>query len=196
MPFPSSPTNNQKYTNSNGTVYKYDSSNNAWIVDRFSSAGSTGMPGMQGAQGATGLGIQGATGLGTAGTGPSSGATGVINLPMDGGGLPITGLICDLKLPNSIRVNSWTIVTAGDTGSMTLGVWRKNYANFPPTSSDAMHTGATGPYILTTDILKRQGTTSGWQGATGAGSDWIRIYVTQSDNQISKATLALDYNII
>lgn len=63
MAFPSSPSNNDYYTNPLGTVYQYKSSRNAWnIVSQ--NYGATGIQGATGLIGGTGVqGIQGNTGV-------------------------------------------------------------------------------------------------------------------------------------
>lgn len=69
MSFPLNPSNGEEYTNSLGTIYRFVSSDNAWVISRSSSnickgvQGITGMNGTTGANGETGaLGLQGLTG--------------------------------------------------------------------------------------------------------------------------------------
>lgn len=69
MSFPLNPSNGEEYTNSLGTIYRFVSSDNAWVIFRSSSniskgvQGITGMNGTTGANGETGaLGLQGVTG--------------------------------------------------------------------------------------------------------------------------------------
>ena len=190
--------------------YTYDVESLSWIDISSGAKGITGpigFTGVQGVQGITGpgAGAQGETGLqgsigatgieGVTGfrgeTGISS-YTGVFNISFGGQYASInTTTLIDFTIPFNTKIYKWR-VTATETGSISLGVWKDAYANFPPTSADAMHSGDTGPYLLSTDILKREVTASGWGAPTGAEGDVIRINVDQVSG-IRQGSLALFY---
>jgi hypothetical protein len=159
------------------------------------------MTGVQGVQGNTGLqgafagqGVTGLTGV-TGADGLSVGYTGTLNILMDGqGGVLSAGVKADITIPFNINIYKWRLM-AGTTGTLLMGIWNDTYANYPPISADAMSAGATGPYLLGTDILKREATTSGWGSPTGAQDSVVRINIDQISN-IKTASLTLFYNRI
>lgn len=92
MPFPTSPTNDQTFSNPLGCLYKYDSTHKVWNV--------TGQPAV-GIQGATGIqGLQGTTGIQPAAAVVGSGSPTVLAAWIDA-----------TTLGNSIVSNTATIVT-------------------------------------------------------------------------------------
>jgi hypothetical protein len=117
----------------------------------------------------------------------------MINVLMDNGADALTGIVGDITLAFNIHVRSWRL-TADAAGSMLMGLWEDTFANFPPTSVDAMHEGETGPYLLTGDSAKREVTdTSGWSAPTGAAGNMIRINI-DSCTGITRAALAIGYS--
>ena len=141
---------------------------------------------MTGSQGNTGA--QGGIGI----TGMYSGSTGVINIVL-GGGLTVleTGIKGNITLPFNLTFDSWEL-TAGETGSILLGLWRSSYANYPPTSSSAMHSGATGPAII--DGIKNYDTDlSDWGGVTGSYGDHVCINV-DSISTIKNCSLSIKFH--
>jgi hypothetical protein len=109
---------------------------------------------------------------------------------IDGGGAVITtGVKADIRLPFAINVESWNLV-AKETGSILLGVWRDTYANFPPTSAKALHSGATGPTLVAS--IKNTAATTAWGQPTGAGGEYIRVNV-DSVATVQQVSLALNY---
>jgi hypothetical protein len=146
--------------------------------------GAQGYTGSQGCTGTTGVtGIQGATGL-------SQGVTGVLSLIIDGGGVElVTGIRGDFRLPYNLMIDDWTI-TANPTGSVLIGIWNSSYANFPPTPANAMHVGATGPFIKSG--IKNQSTTANWGSPTGAAGSMMRISV-DSASLTTQVSISLGY---
>ena len=71
-------------------------------------------------------------------------------------------------------------------------MWRAADANFPPTSANAMHVGATGPFI---GIGVKNSNTSiaGWTGA--AAGDILRFNL-DTVTGIQVLDLSMFYNII
>jgi len=190
MSFPTSPTDGQVYTTAYGSRYRYYSADDKWVKDGFTLAGVTGAAGVAGAAGVTGLrgltGVQGFTGV----DGKDIGVTGTINVIIDGGGSAITtGVKADIRLPFGVKVESWNLV-AKETGSILLGVWRDTYANFPPTSTKALHSGATGPTLA--GAVKNTAATTAWGQPTGAGGEYIRVNV-DSVATVQQVSLALNY---
>lgn len=103
MAFPISPVDNELYTNAIGTVYRYDATDDKWVIYSQEVQGFTGV------QGETGFGFPGETGLmgptGWQGDTGSQGTTG----PQ---GLGLTGLIGTTGLEGP----------QGDTGIQGLGL--------------------------------------------------------------------------
>jgi hypothetical protein len=184
MSFPTSPTDGQVYTTAYGSRYRYYLTDDKWIKDGFTLAGVTG------ARGATGVaGTQGATGV-VSEPEPDVGLTGVINVVIDGGGSAITsGVKADIQLPFGIALNNWSCV-AKETGSIYIDLWRTSYNNFPPTVSNTMHAGQTGPRLL--NKIKDTGNTSAWAGDTGAAGEYIRVNVN-SATTVTLVTMSLNY---
>jgi len=158
--------------------------------------GVTGIVGITGSGGGSGVtGIQGYTGMqGVTGVSPPSvsvGSTGLLNIIIDGGGEAISaGIKGDLSLPFNFYIDSWKVY-AKETGSILLGVWKSSYSDFPPTSSNAMHSGATGPNIVAG--IKGTATTSGWGAPTGSAQDVLRINV-DSASSVQLVSLMLNYH--
>ena len=157
-------------------------------VTGVGTTGSQGQTGVQG-QGVTGLtgvtGIQGLTGI----QGVSQGATGAINVVIDGGGSAITtGPKADFCIPYRLKIDNWSVFS-NETGSILLGVWKDTYANFPPVVGDAM--GTTGAWI--TAGIKNTGTTANWGSPTGAAGDVVRVNV-DSVATCTRVGLCLSYS--
>lgn len=193
MAFPTSPVDGQKYTTSLGSVYEYVAADNKWIkagidLGVTGPAGDSGATGLQGETGSQGIngdtGPQGLTGL-------HLGITGVMNIVFDGGGAEVTsGIKADVNIPFSMNLYQWRL-TAGQTGSLLVGLWKDSYDNFPPTSGDALHSGATGPSL--DDEIKNQDTDlSDWDSTLVTPNDVLRVNV-DSIETITFANLALFY---
>jgi hypothetical protein len=121
------------------------------------------------------------------------GVTGTISFVLDGGGAAVaTGAKGDIMLPYNIAIDSWYL-TARETGSIQIGLWRDSYANYPPTSAKAMHTGATGPYINAG--IKNTATTAAWGAPTGASQEFIRVNV-DSASSVGQVSMNLNYHKI
>lgn len=187
MAFPPTPVDGEIYTTSSGSRYKYYLAQDKWMKDGMVPIGNTGYTGAQGYTGLQGpTGYQGATGL-------TYGVTGTINVIIDGGGSTVaTGMKGDVTLPFAMYIDRWRLL-AKETGSILVGLWRNSYANYPPTSADAMHIGETGPNIVAG--IKNTATTANWMGATGASQDIVRVDV-ESSSSITMASLSLDYHKI
>jgi hypothetical protein len=173
-------------------LFAYVTGMDAWVqISAGSLQGATGT----GSQGITGAGSQGFTGIqGVTGVSPpavSVGATGLLNIIIDGGGEAISaGIKGDLSLPFDFYIDSWKIY-AKETGSILFDIWKSNYSDFPPTSFNAMHVGATGPNIVAG--IKNTATTSDWGSPTGAAQDVLRINV-DSVSTVQLVSLMLNYH--
>lgn len=92
MAFPINPVDNELYTNAIGTIYKYNATDDKWVIYSQEVQGFTGV------QGETGIGIIGETGLkGTTGWQGETGLSGTTG-PQ---GLGLTGLIGETGLNGS-----------------------------------------------------------------------------------------------
>jgi len=154
--------------------------------------GMTGLAGTNGTNGAIGVtGLQGTTGLrGITGI-VGLGLTGVLNITVGGLGTYITtGYKTDITLPFNLSFCEWSVLN-DVAGSILYGVWRDTYANFPPTSADAMHSGATGPNTVLAAKNKLTGLST-WGAPTGAEGDVVRINV-DSATGIQRSVLSLRY---
>jgi hypothetical protein len=151
--------------------------------------GVTGLQGVTGVQGLTGIiGNTGAQGL----TGKFYGVTGTMSFVMDGGGIALaTGVKGDVMLPFPLKIDSWYLV-ARETGSILVGLWNSSYTNFPPTSANAMHSGATGPTLV--NAIKNTGTTANWGAPTGAAYDIMRVNVDSRSTGIGMVSMFLNYS--
>lgn len=215
MPFPINPNNNDTYTASTGTVYRYVSSKNAWEVDKFATSGTTGLQGLTGAQGATGTalgvtglpgttgsqgatgvaagptGLQGATGL--AGQQGASLATGSFDFIMAGGeDWLLTGIKGYFTLPFNISVRAYEMY-ASETGSAYLELRRTTHANFQTIeTANFLHQGETGPQLELQKSNQRTGLSTVWTQATGIYGDVIRAELAGVTG-IKNITLRLDF---
>lgn len=215
MAFPINPNDGDIYTANTGIRYVYSAAEDKWrIQDAYTLYGQTGSQGQTGAQGETGRGLQGETGIaGTTGiqgetgtqgntgaqglkgeTGLDYGATGALSVLFDNADSALTANTkLDVEIPVDITIDSWRVFS-NETGSILMGVWVDDYANFPPDSSDALHSGATGPYLLSTDILKREDTDlSDWNTQNVSAGQIMRINIDEVST-ITRSTLVLKYH--
>lgn len=177
MPFPVNPSDGDTYITPQGVMYKYYLSEDKWKVESAYT-----LYGVTGAQGETGS------------EGKMAGVTGILQICIENGSNDIdVGAKCDINVPHDLRIYGWKTLSE-DTGSIGYGVWSDSYDNFPPTSSDSMHAGSTGPYIKE-GIKNKDEDLSDWGSPTALEGDIIRINV-DSVNGISKSSLALYYHWI
>jgi collagen type VII alpha len=163
--------------------------------------GSTGLPGPQGITG-PGSGAQGATGLGGAigATGVTVGATGTLNYTLGNtwGGQSLTGLQGSINLPFNVRFNRWTLEVPsafgypGTTGTCLVDVFKSSYANLSIGHTGLIHSGATGPTLLSTG-MKNQAPTTNWAGPTGGAGDVLTFAMKQSAS-VNQVNLSLDFS--
>ena len=102
-----------------------------------------------------------------------------------------TGAQGDFTLPFNLQLDGWRVMTR-DTGNILFGLWKSPYANYPPTSSNAMHIGSTGP-ILTTGSINEDNALAGWATTTGAYGEVLSINV-DTVSGIKTVTLSLKYH--
>lgn len=169
MAFPTTPSDGQIYTNSLGTSYQYNMTDNKWILLTQE---------IQGAQGYTGA------------KGADYGVTGSINMTASYHyGAAITGVLGYIKMPFNYRVNDFTLV-ANETGTMNLSVSRSNYSAHP--TYTAMH-GSTGPR-LSGQIKNLESSLVGkWSSPTGLAGDIIKITIDSNDT-IKSFLISLGYS--
>jgi len=106
---------------------------------------------------------------------------------IDGGGEAIsTGVAGYLEIPFAVTITAWTI-TADQTGSIVVDVWKDSYANFPPTVADTI-AGSEKPTISAG--VKGQDLSLGtWTTAVTAG-DHLGFNV-DSCSTIERVTLTI-----
>lgn len=79
-----------------------------------------------------------------------------------------------------------------NTGNILIGVWKAPFASYPPTSANAMHAGATGPYLVTGAINEVSNLT-GWSTVTGVYGEVVTINI-DAITGINDISLALKYH--
>ena len=94
-------------------------------------------------------------------------ATGSIGFLIDAGGVPVTpGLKGTLAVPFGCKITSWTLM-ADATGSVTLDLWKSNFASYPPTAAQSI-TGSAKPTI-SSDVKAQSSSLTGWTTTLEAG---------------------------
>jgi hypothetical protein len=130
--------------------------------------------------------------------GPSLGVatphrTRTITFVFDGGGAEITvGKIAYLRIPVACTLTAWRIL-ADQVGSITLGVWKDTYANYPPTSGDSITNGH-DPAISADDSAEDTNL-SDWSSVSVSAGDIIAVSVDVIDT-ITWAALCIDATVI
>jgi len=132
------------------------------------------------------VGPQGPTGA-TGAAGPSGAAFGIA---IDGGGVEITtGVKNDIVIPYAMTITGW-YMTADQTGSIVIDVWKDTFANYPPTVANTI-TGTEKPTITASNKGQDLGLTT-WTTLVSAG-DVLRFNV-ESVSNIQRVTLVLQGN--
>lgn len=215
--FPAGPDDLQLYwDNQDEIVYFYNSPSTSWIDISSGTRSVTGVQGATGWQGETGAlgntgaigvtglrgptgwqgvtGVQGNTGVhgvhGDTGVrglmGYPGGYTGMLSMTWDGQGDALfTGMSGFIRLPLGVQFDNWTILGL-PTGSINIKIEQNSYAGWP-ISNFEMET------VSLSAGVKNTGSTSGWNGATGAQGDIISFDITNND-YVTVATLNLAYH--
>ena len=106
---------------------------------------------------------------------------------IDGIGSAITtGEKGHIEIPFNCTITQATL-TADQSGSIVVDVWKDTYANFPPTDADNI-TGTTPPTI-TTALKSQDSTLTGWN-TTIASGDIISFNIDSCTN-ITRITISL-----
>jgi hypothetical protein len=114
---------------------------------------------------------------------------GTLNIVIDGGGSAITtGVKMDVVMDFAGQFTA-AILTADQSGSIVVNVWKDSYANFPPTVADKITSSA--PPTLSSAIKSQDTTLTGWTTTFSAG-DVFRFNV-DSASTVTRVTLALKY---
>jgi hypothetical protein len=107
---------------------------------------------------------------------------------VDGGGSVITtGVKGDLVIPFACTIQEWTLL-ADAVGSVVVDIWKDSYANYPPTSADAI-TGSAAVSLSSAD-KNQSSTLTGWTTAI-ASNDVLRFNVSSAAT-ITRLTITLD----
>ena len=106
---------------------------------------------------------------------------------IDGGGSAITtGVKGFLEIPFACTITGWTL-TADQSGSIVMDVWKDTYANFPPTVADTI-AGSEKPTL--SSVQKNQDLSlSTWTTAVSAG-DHLAFNV-DSASTVTRITLSI-----
>jgi hypothetical protein len=97
----------------------------------------------------------------------------VLNILIDGGGLPITtGVKGALKVALGYTMTAWEIVSIdGTSGSIVVELWSDSYANFPPTGPDVV--GGTEKPTLSSATKAQDVSLNGGAGYPIPAGNWI-----------------------
>jgi len=105
---------------------------------------------------------------------PTSVKAAQIHFDIDGGGSVITtGAKAWIRVPFNMTIQGWDI-TADQSGSIVVDVWKNSYVNFPPTVLDTI-AGSEKPTLSAAQKNQNTNLTT-WTTAVSAG-DYIRINV-------------------
>jgi hypothetical protein len=115
-----------------------------------------------------------------------SGATALLFQKDNNGVVLGTGIQGDLYIPFACTVTAVTL-TADQTGSMVVDLWKANYSVFPPTVSNTI-TAAALP-TLSSALKYTDSTLTGWTTSVSAG-DIIRVNINSVSN-VQRFMLAL-----
>ena len=107
----------------------------------------------------------------------------------DGGGSAITAdTWVDVIAKDDCTITGWTM-TADQSGSAQVDIWKDTYANFPPTVADTI-TASAKP-SLTAATKDTSTTLTGWTTAVTAG-DILRFYL-DSASAVTRLLLVVAY---
>jgi hypothetical protein len=110
-----------------------------------------------------------------------------LGITIDGAGSAITtGVKGYLEIPFDYTITQATL-TADQSGSIVVDVWKDTYANYPPTDLDSIT--ASAPPTITAAVKSQDSTLTGWT-LTGAKGDVLGFNV-DSITTITRATLTL-----
>jgi hypothetical protein len=97
-----------------------------------------------------------------------------------------TGIKANVRIPFNCTVTGWTL-TADQTGSIVIDVWKDTYANYPPTSGDSI--AGTEKPTLSSATKNEDTSLSTWTTSLNAG-DILRFNV-DSVSTVTRAELHL-----
>lgn len=110
------------------------------------------------------------------------GGTRAIEFIIDGGGAAITaGVKGDIEVPFACTITGWRVL-ADQSGSITVGIWKDTYANFPPVVGDLL----VSPTL--TAAVKAEAT--GLSHALAAG-DILRFNADATPATVQRVTVSL-----
>ncbi|MFH0972750.1 MAG: hypothetical protein V1768_02025 [Patescibacteria group bacterium] len=113
-----------------------------------------------------------------------------IILTIDGGSSVITtGVKTWIRVPKNCIITGWEL-TADQSGSIVLDIWKDTFANFPPTITDTI-TASAKP-TLTSQQKNSNDTLTGWTTTIIKG-DYLKFNV-DSVSTITKVVLILKYS--
>jgi hypothetical protein len=112
-------------------------------------------------------------------------AVGSVGITVDGAGSELTtGVKGYIEVPYACTITQCTML-ADQSGTATINVWKDTYANYPPTSADAIGTNSiSGPATKNLDS-----TLTGWTTAVSAGD--ILAFNVSAVSTIERLTVTL-----
>ncbi len=108
---------------------------------------------------------------------------------MGGGSVITTGAKTWIRVPKTCTITEW-ILTADQSGSIVIDIWKDTYANFPPTVADTI-TASAKP-TLSSQQKNSNNVLTGWTTAL-TENDYLRFNV-DSVSTVTKITLILKYS--
>ncbi|KKM13587.1 hypothetical protein LCGC14_1714720 [marine sediment metagenome] len=110
-----------------------------------------------------------------------------ITFIIDGGGSAITtGEKGHLEIPFACTINQVTML-ADQSGSIVVDIWKRVYADFPPTNTQSITASAVP--TVTTAVKSQDSTLTGWTTAIAAGD--ILAFNVDSVTDIQRLTISL-----
>lgn len=125
--------------------------------------------------------------LGAAATAHTHSTVRSIEFVIDGGGSAITaGVKGDIEMPYACTITAWRVL-ADQSGSITVGIWKDTYANFPPTVGDLLVSPALS------SAAKAEAT--GLSLAVAAG-DILRFNANATPATVTRVTVSLTITVV
>lgn len=114
-------------------------------------------------------------------------AIATITFIIDGGGSVIAvGEKGHLEIPFACTIQQATM-SADQSGSIVVDIWKDSYANFPPTDADSIT--ASAPPTISSAQKSQDSTLTGWTKDIAAGD--IMAYNVDSCTTITRVTISL-----
>lgn len=114
------------------------------------------------------------------------------NLIVYGGGSVITtGEKSWVRVPKTCTIVGWEL-TADQSGSVVIDIWKDTFANYPPTSGDTIIGGGGTKPTLSSQIKNSDSTLTNWTTSLTVG-DYLKFNI-DSVSTVTKIVLVLKYS--